>query len=123
MKPVEQASIWFGEHFAECVADHFLTGYVISKPEFFLMGKAEGDAWFVTYLAGDLRAAVASIPFPLPWVIFQRDNGELRRYSAESLTRRIYGKQTKRAKRPTEEGRKAATGVVAEAASGFPRAD
>jgi hypothetical protein len=96
MKPVEQASIWFGEHFAECVADHFLNGYVISKPEFFLMGKVDGDAWFVSYLAGDLRAAVASIPFPLPWVIFQRDNGELRRYSLESLTRRVHGKQTKR---------------------------
>lgn len=96
MKPVEQASIWFGEHFAECVADHFLSGYVISTPEFFLMGKHEDDAWFVTYLAGDLRAAVASIPYPLPWVIFQRDNGNLRRYSLESLTRHVHGIETKR---------------------------
>jgi hypothetical protein len=104
LTPAEQASLWFGEHFAECVADHFLTGYVISRPEFFIMGKVEGDAWFVTYLAGDLRAAVASIPFPLPWVIFQRDNGELRRYSLESLTRRVNGKQTKRPIYETVEG-------------------
>jgi hypothetical protein len=123
MTPVEQASSFYGPHFCEVVADHLLTGYVFSTPDCFLLGKRKEDAWFVTYLAGDLAAAVPFIPFPLPYLIFQRDNGELRRYSAESLTRRIYGKQTKRAKRPTEEGRKAATGVVAEAASGFPRAD
>ncbi len=93
MKPVEQASTFYGPHFCEVLADHLLNGYVISTPEFFLMGKRKDDAWFVTYLAGDLRAAVAAIPYPLPWVIFQRDNGRLRRYSAESLTRRIYGKQ------------------------------
>lgn len=118
MKPVEQASIWFGEHFVECVADHFLNGYVISKPEFFLMGKREDDAWFVTYLAGDLRAAVAAIPYPLPWVIFQRDNGELRRYSLESLTLRVNGKQTKRPLQATATGGSVATPAIAEAASG-----
>lgn len=95
MKPVEHASIWFGEHFAETVADHFLNGYVISTPDCFLMGKQESeDAWFVTYFAGDLRAAVAAIPYPLPFVIFQRDNGTLRRYKLESLTRRINGIKT-----------------------------
>ena len=119
MTPVEQASSFYGPHFCEVVADHLLNGYVFSTPDCFLLGKQQGDAWFVSYLAGDLRAAVPFIPFPLPWLIFQRDNGELRRYSAESLTRKIYGKQTERAKRPTKEGGKAPAGVAAKATCGL----
>ena len=104
MKPVEQASSFYGPHFCEVVADHLLNGYVFSTPEYFLMCKRQDDAWFVTYLAGSLRAAVAAMPYPLPYLIFQRDNGTCRRYSAESLTRRIYGKQTKGAKCSTKKG-------------------
>ena len=99
MIPVNQASAFFGDHFSEVLADHLLNGYVFSTPDCFLLGRRQEDAWFVTYLAGDLESALQFIPFPLPYLIFQRDNGVLRCYKSESLTRKLYGKQAKRSKR------------------------
>ncbi len=124
MTPTEHASLWYGEHFSEVVADHFLTGYVFAGPDFFLMGKAEGEAWFVTYFAGNLARALDLIPYPLPFVDFQRDNGKPRRYSLESLTRRLrHGIETFRPEQATTAGGKAATPAFAAAACGVSEAD
>lgn len=114
MTPAHHASAFYGETFAEVVAAHMLNGYVLAGPDFFLMGRAvplgvedsqlldfnktfhveQCDAWFVAYFAGNLAAGLRHIPRPLPWVIFARDNGSLRRYKVESLTHISHGKQT-----------------------------
>jgi hypothetical protein len=54
------------------------------------------DAWFVAGMAGDMDLAMQSLPYFLPWMIFQRDNGKVRRYKFESLTHKIYGKRSTR---------------------------
>lgn len=103
----------FSAGLSACLAD----GYVRSEPGFFFMGRAvpmcaskrhwldfakswpaeECNAWLVVGMAGDIRAALACVPYPLPWLVFQRDMGRFKAYSAESLTRRLtHGKQTQR---------------------------
>lgn len=44
------------------------------------------DAWFVWLAAGDIKDIIAAIPYPLPRVIFARDNGRLRAYDLRRLT-------------------------------------
>ena len=63
----------FRNHLRECLA----CGYVFSTPSVFLMGKAVllGDgrtAWYIYYARGDVRQLAAMMPFPLPFVAFQR---------------------------------------------------
>lgn len=75
-------------------------GYVFSSPEFFICGRPvdssfdgaffldpatafpreSQDAWFVFLGAGDISKALSFLPYRLPWVIFYRKDGELRKY-------------------------------------------
>lgn len=71
---------------------HLLFGWVFSTPEVFLMGRQvrhdwphdrirdpwqtadDGDCWHVWLCAGDIREAIGLMPFPLPWVSYERQN-------------------------------------------------
>lgn len=47
------------------------------------------DAWFVWACAGDIRRIPEVIPYRLPYIIFARDNGELRAYDYDRLIGKI----------------------------------
>jgi len=116
MKPAESIANFYGDHFGPVLAAHLLHGYVRSEPGFFFMGRsvpstapeveildfsrefapADCDAWFVAAMAGDMAAALAAIPYPLTWLVFQRHNKSFRHYNIESLTNKIHGKSSKR---------------------------
>lgn len=71
---------------------HLVHGWVFSTPELFLMGRVvrhdwpedrildpwdtdeAGDCWHVWLCSGDILEALAMMPFPLPWVSYQRRN-------------------------------------------------
>lgn len=92
MTPVEKAAELCaarGGDFKEELEAHLLHGFVFSTPDLFLMGrtvprgvdvsdlwqtwpKAECDAWFVWVGVGDAHALLALMPFPLPWIGWQR---------------------------------------------------
>lgn len=60
----------------EHLIDHLVNGYVKASPSLFAMVKAvaleDGRiAWYVTYARGDIRALLAEIPFPLPYIAFR----------------------------------------------------
>lgn len=111
MTPFEQAAKVYDREscvrsFTEDVELHFLHGFVHSTPDFFIMGRpvvraaapalilnpshpfarAECDAWMVYLAAGDLGKAWQVLPWPLPWLVFERNN-ELRFVSADAIKR------------------------------------
>jgi hypothetical protein len=98
--PYQRAEAWhrrLGCHmtFAEVIEAHGQMGYVHITPDVFVMARRveadwgddrlcdlqfiapAGDCWHVWLLAGDFRAAMAFLPYPLPYVSFHR-RGRLR---------------------------------------------
>lgn len=115
MTPYEKAA---AEHarqagprsFTEDVEAHMLNGFVFSTPTFFIMGRGVNrmgepalivnpwhafprsgwDCWHVYLMAGDVGAAWAILPWPLPWLSWERQRGqelELCFYRADAIRR------------------------------------
>lgn len=99
MTPVEQAAAVYEREecartFREDLEAHLLNGYVFSTPTMFMMGRPvrhdappedlvnpwvvfpreECDAWMVYLAAGNLAEFWTVEPFPLVYVIFERQN-------------------------------------------------
>jgi hypothetical protein len=142
MTPAEHAAAFYGDDFAEVVAQHMQRGYVFAGPDFFVLGRAvplgvedsiildfghtfrreQCNAWLVTYFAGDLLAGLRLFPYSLPYIIFARDNGKLRHYKVESLTRIVHGIQTQRPNEAATAGGSASASAFEKAAQGFAEA-
>lgn len=80
--------------FEEDLHLHLLNGYVINRPDFFIMGRhvdsradpeqivnpewlfdpMDCDCWHVYLMAGDMARAFEAMPFPLPLISFERKN-------------------------------------------------
>ena len=96
--------------FGEYVEWHLQNGFVYSTPEYFVMGKncrrlappneivdcehvfdaSDSDCWYVFAMAGNVSKAFSSMPFPLPYIAFERiidTQRELRLYKTEDLQR------------------------------------
>jgi hypothetical protein len=109
--PYEQAkAVYAKEHnarsFEEDLHWHLLNGYVISRPDFFVMGRHVDskappglivnpswlfhpdtcDCWHVYLFAGDIARAFGIMPWELPLVSFERRN-DLRFYPLASIRR------------------------------------
>jgi len=85
---------------------HLANGFVFSTPAFFIMGRPVPrgayeddivnpavvwspelcDCWHVHVLAGDAGKAWSILPWPLPWLGFERNN-ELRFYPMADMQR------------------------------------
>jgi hypothetical protein len=93
-----------GECFRDVLAAHLVNGYVFSGPDYFVMGRAVGgndsdlwldfnhvfhveqcDAWFISAMAGNVGAALRLIPYPLPYLVYQR-RGKWRRRKVMTRT-------------------------------------
>ncbi len=98
LSPVERAAAVYDREpcartFREDLEAHLLNGYVFSTPETFLMGRVvqrdadpalivdpwhrfeAGDCWMVYLSAGCiLRDVPRLMPFPLPWLAWERGN-------------------------------------------------
>lgn len=97
--PVERAAeVYQREPCARSFRDdleiHLLHGFVFSRPDFFVMGRpvirsaprelivnplhrfpsSECDTWHVYLMAGNLAPAYSIMPWPLPWLSFERKN-------------------------------------------------
>lgn len=95
MTPYEQAATWHIEHcpgvpFREVLEAHLFSGYVISTPERFVLGRQvnhdwseerllepmdtdeQGDCWMVWLWAGDVKGWMEVVPFPLPYLCWHR---------------------------------------------------
>ena len=117
MTPVEHAAQVYQSEpcartFAQDLEAHLLHGYVFSAPAFFVMGRAvkknapewlilrpdkrilNPDAWLVWLCAGDMGEALKHLPYPLPWIGFQRKN-VLRWYPAERFLLKLRGVSVK----------------------------
>ena len=111
MSPFEQAAQVYqrercARSFTEDVELHFLHGFVFSRPDFFIMGRpvikaapyalivdpahlfpsSECDCWMVYLMAGNIARSWVTLPWPLPWLAFERKN-ELRFVSADAIKR------------------------------------
>ena len=95
--------------FEEDISAHIETGYVVSTPDFFIMGRAvnrgaslefiadpwrrfarkEQDAWLVYAFAGSSRNFLSFIPYLLRWIGFQRRNHHLKWHDSDKLFQRI----------------------------------
>jgi len=77
--------------FATELRDHLDAGFVYALPKLFVMARAvlledSRTAWHVTHAAGDLRALLSVMPFPLDWIAFERrTDGRLRVYRTARL--------------------------------------
>ena len=115
MSPYETIAQKYFDHpqeapFGDYVEWHLQYGFVYSTPEYFVMGKncrrlapsneivdcehvfdaSDSDCWYVFAMAGNVSKAFSSMPFPLPYIAFERiiDNKrELRLYKTEDLQR------------------------------------
>lgn len=78
--------------FAYYVAWHFINGFVFSTPEFFIMGRPinkgycerngvplcppetgqYADTWYLHAFAGDMQKAWSILPYPLPYIAWER---------------------------------------------------
>jgi hypothetical protein len=92
--------------FEEDLVLHLQHGFVFSTPDFFIMGRAvvrtaapewildpanpfareDCDTWLVYLAAGDLGKAWSILPWPLPWLAFERNN-DLRFYELARIRR------------------------------------
>lgn len=108
---------WCARSFKEDLALHFQHGWVISAPRFFVMGRpvmswwsAENilnpkyspvpypghdiirechvNCWHVWLAAGDLKEALKFLPFPLPYISFERKN-VLKMYSFDKFVSKL----------------------------------
>jgi hypothetical protein len=109
--PYQRAEAWhrrLGSHMtvAEVIEAHGQMGYVHSTPEVFVMARQveadwedarlcdleftapAGDCWHVWLCAGNFRAAMAFLPYPLPYVSFHR-RGRLRVIPLETARRML----------------------------------
>ena len=100
-----------------------LHGWVVSTPQFFVMARPVDsaaqpacivnpwhrfppeacDTWHIYLAAGDLRAALAWLPHPLPKIAFERRN-ILRYYRLESLAQLIARRHVSSARPTTDPG-------------------
>ena len=103
MQPFDQIAALYDRYpqprtFEEDISAHITTGYVISTPEYFLMGRAvnkhaaphliadpwypfpreQHDTWLVFSYSGYSRNFFSFIPYPLKWVAWQRRGRSLR---------------------------------------------
>lgn len=96
--------------FFEDLAIHRRYGVVIDTPKVFVMGRpvrkdapislvldptyrfSDPDAWLVWLLAGDLQEALRLMPYPLPWLGWQRRN-RLRWWGAVELAEAATSRQ------------------------------
>jgi hypothetical protein len=110
MKPFDQVAELYERYpqpraFEEDISAHIETGYVVSTPEFFLMGRAvdryadpamiedpwhgflrsEQNAWLVYAFAGSSRNFLSFVPYPLRWVGFQRRNQPLKWHDSAKI--------------------------------------
>jgi len=87
---------------------HLLNGYVVSTPEFFIMGRPvqkdsphdcildpsfpyhpnDWDCWHIYLMAGDIKKCWDFYPFPLEWVSWERKN-VLRFFKMKTVKERI----------------------------------
>jgi len=94
--------------FRECVEAHLLHGWLVSTPSFFVAARpvhslgavseivnpwvafpeSECDAWHVWLCAGDLKAALACLPYDLPRMSFERAN-VLKFYPLDRLRKKL----------------------------------
>jgi hypothetical protein len=85
---------------------HLLNGFAISRPDYFVMGRpvirsadprlivdpwhkfhsSDCDTWHVFLFAGNIARAWAFLPWPLPFMSFERRN-RLRFYSMSAIQR------------------------------------
>lgn len=93
--------------FDEDICAHISTGYVVSTPEFFLMGRGvcrnahlnaisdprisfprdQQDTWLVYAFAGSSRNFLSFVPYPLTWAAWQRRGKPLRFHDFNALTK------------------------------------
>lgn len=111
MTPFEQAMLVYQSEpcartFEQDLRLHFQFGFVFSTPDFFVMGRPvmkdwiesvivdpmkllqpmQCDCWHVHTFAGNLSKAWGILPYPLPFISFERKN-ELRFYRLDALRR------------------------------------
>lgn len=89
MTPVEKAKELLGDQWLEALEAHLKTGYVISSPDAFLMGRPclhgativspwqswpieIADAWFIWAGVGSVARLFSMMPVRLPWIGFMR---------------------------------------------------
>lgn len=116
MKPLLEAISVYGKEacsrtFNEDISWFLEHGFVFSRPDFFVMGKpiirgadssqvtglykfpsSDCDCWHIYLMAGNIAPMFSIMPWPLPWVSFERGN-ELRYYQTESIHRLAVGEQ------------------------------
>ncbi len=86
---------------------HLRWGYVYSSPDLFAMARPvakdssresilnyaiqhnKPDCWHVALVVGNLSNLLNLLPFPLPWMSFERRNKDLKFYDFESLLSKI----------------------------------
>lgn len=104
MTPIERIREEYTLHPREQPFDYYLNwhlahGFVFSTPDFFIMGRAiylcheeaetlevinsfvlveeiDAQAWYVHAASGDLSKAWGILPWPLPYIAFERKRGE-----------------------------------------------
>jgi len=91
--------------FPKLVGSYMTFGFVFSTPVYFMMGKSvnrraspdlirdpshrfareECDAWWIHAATGNMAGAWKAMPWPLPWVGFQRFDDDLHFYPLERM--------------------------------------
>lgn len=105
MTPIEQArQIYIADPLCERDFDADLAfykrhGYVFDTPELFMMGAQRGNAWRIHVAAGQcgLHKFLELMPYELPFVEWHRRGDRFRRYSIETIRRKLnHGLHTSR---------------------------
>ena len=97
MRPFDECVRVFAEHgadFSAAVARNLNDGFLFSTPDFFIMGREIGGAWFIEGMAGDCAKAWSILPYELPTMTFERFDGDLRSLPLCAVKRLTYHEQT-----------------------------
>lgn len=83
-----------GLDFTKRLEANYRDGFVFSTPTYFIMGRpilddprALGGAWFCEAASGDTSAMWTILPYPLPWIGWERFDSRLRFHRTSEIRR------------------------------------
>ncbi len=92
MSPIDRIAVEYarrGADFASALERNYQEdGFVYSTPDFFVMGRPiNGNAWFIEAFSGDMEKVWSILPWPLPFVAFERFDNNIRLYPMDRVRR------------------------------------
>lgn len=88
MTPFERGWHFYGAEWFDTLEHYCARYFVYASPTALCLAKPEDGAWWIEFMAGDMKEALGHLPFWLPVIRFSR-NGIVKAYATATLVNKI----------------------------------